>query len=866
MSLPNRSTKLKVAFGYILLTALLFASIGYIFQEMQSLTGTSDDEAILSRRRHVTNQIIGQLYQAEVIGQSLSTGQLGQYRQYKTAMEQANIALDSLRNLLTDSVQMARLDTVSILFMEKERNMRNLLRAIQQGGTDKIYKQHIDELIAEQDSLLSLPHVKRKVITHTNSYVIRKKPKSFIKRLGEVFAPGKGDSTQVNNVIQEEYTDTLTEAYSPADTVVTMLKDIQSRVTDTHQERMEMVNRRTQSLRLSGLKVSQKVNQLLSAIEEEEQALAQNKYMQEEHIRQKSIRTVAGIAIAAVVLAVLFLVLIWRDITRSNHYRRELEKAKRRAEDLLVAREKLMLTITHDIKAPVGSILGYTDLLERITTEERQRFYLDNMQSSANHLLSLVNSLLDYHRLDAHKMDINRVSFNPRQLFDTIYISFKPTATAKKLELNYECGEPLNRVYSGDPFRIRQILENLLSNALKFTKQGSITLRAALENGQLHFSVCDTGCGISTEEQKRIFQEFTRLHNAQGQEGFGLGLAITHKLVLLLGGEIRIDSEPGKGSCFHVYLPLDDAPHIQDAGDTYQSASTRDGKEDENRTVDSHKTLNENRVIDESGIVDLNGQKTSPTSGETANTGETIRLILIDDDRIQMQLTTAMLERSGVEVTCCEQPEELFNKLKESPFDALLTDIQMPAMNGFDLLKAVRTLDIPQAQALPVIAITARSDMDEAYFRSYGFSGCLHKPFTIHELLTTISQVTSKAISGADNTSVRQTPLNFSALTAFSEDDAEAATEIIRTFISETEKNRIRMEKALEEKDPAGITAMAHKLLPLFTMLGAERCIPSLKWLEEKRGTAGMTDEMADKTNFVLKEIQEVIREAEQHI
>lgn len=866
MSLPNRSTKLKVAFGYILLTALLFASIGYIFQEMQSLTGTSDDEAILSRRRHVTNQIIGQLYQAEVIGQSLSTGQLGQYRQYKTAMEQANIALDSLRNLLTDSVQMARLDTVSLLFMEKERNMRNLLRAIQQGGTDKIYKQHIDELIAEQDSLLSLPHVKRKVITHTNSYVIRKKPKSFIKRLGEVFAPGKGDSTQVNNVIQEEYTDTLTEAYSPADTVVTMLKDIQSRVTDTHQERMEMVNRRTQSLRLSGLKVSQKVNQLLSAIEEEEQALAQNKYMQEEHIRQKSIRTVAGIAIAAVVLAVLFLVLIWRDITRSNHYRRELEKAKRRAEDLLVAREKLMLTITHDIKAPVGSILGYTDLLERITTEERQRFYLDNMQSSANHLLSLVNSLLDYHRLDAHKMDINRVSFNPRQLFDTIYISFKPTATAKKLELNYECGEPLNRVYTGDPFRIRQILENLLSNALKFTKQGSITLRAALENGQLHFSVCDTGCGISTEEQKRIFQEFTRLHNAQGQEGFGLGLAITHKLVLLLGGEIRIDSEPGKGSCFHVYLPLDDAPHIQDAGNTYQSASTRDGKEDENGMVDSHKTLNENRVIDESGIADLNGQKTSPTSGETANTGETIRLILIDDDRIQMQLTTAMLERPGVAVTCCEQPEELFNKLKESPFDALLTDIQMPAMNGFDLLKAIRTLDIPQAQALPVIAITARSDMDEAYFRSYGFSGCLHKPFTIHELLTTISQVTSKAISGADNTSVRQTPLNFSALTAFSEDDAEAAAEIIRTFISETEKNRIRMEKALEEKDPAGITAMAHKLLPLFTMLGAERCIPSLKWLEEKRGTAGMTDEMADKTNFVLKEIQEVIREAEQHI
>ncbi len=369
MSLPNRSTKLKVAFGYILLTALLFISIGYIYQEMKSLSGTGDDEAILSQRRHVTNQIIGQLYQAEVIGQSLSTGQIEQYYRYQRAMKQATTALDSLRTLLTDSIQLARLDTVGMLFMDKERNMRNLLKAIQDGGTDILYKQHIDELIAQQDSLLSLPHVRKKVITHTNSYIIRKKPKSFFKRLGEVFSPGKADSTQVNNVIQEEYTDTLTEAYSPADTVVTMLKNIQSRVTDTQQERMEMVNRRTQSLRLSGLKLSQKVNQLLSTIEEEEQALAQNKHIQEEYIRQSSIRTVAGIAIVAVVLAIFFLVLIWRDITRSNHYRRELEKAKRRAEDLLAAREKLMLTITHDIKAPVGSILGYTDLLERMPVD-----------------------------------------------------------------------------------------------------------------------------------------------------------------------------------------------------------------------------------------------------------------------------------------------------------------------------------------------------------------------------------------------------------------------------------------------------------------------------------------------------------------
>lgn len=833
MSSPNRFTKLKVAFGYLLLTAMLFASIGYIYREMQSLTETGDDEAILTQRKHVTNQIIGQLYQAEVIGQSLSAGQLEQYYRYKAAMQQANEAVDSLRFLLKDSVQLARMDTVGMLLVEKEKNMRNLLKAIHDGGTDRIYREHIDKLIAEQDSLLSLPHVRRKVVTHTNSYVIHKKPKGFFKRLGEVFAPGKADSTQVSNVIQEEYTDTLTEAYSPADTVVTLLKDIQNRVTDTQQARMETVNRRTQLLRLNGLKLSQKVNQLLSTIEEEEQALAQHRHRQEEDIRQDSIRTVAGIAITAVVLAILFLILIWRDITRSNHYRRELEKAKRRAEDLLVAREKLMLTITHDIKAPVGSILGYTELLDRITGEERQRFYLKNMQSSANHLLSLVNSLLDYHRLDAHKMEVNRLAFNPHQLFETIYVSFRPIAVSKKLELHCDCAKALDRTFLGDPFRIRQIVENLLTNALKFTPSGNIGLRAALENGQLHFSVSDTGCGISEEEQKRIFHEFTRLHNAQGQEGFGLGLAITRKLVLLLGGEIRIESEQGKGSTFHVYLPLPEASDTASADNKETSPDNRDEK----------------------------AKEPMPP----------LHLILIDDDRIQLQLTRAMLEHTGITVTCCEHPDELFHKLKEETFSALLTDIQMPAMNGFELLKAIRELDIAQAHTLPVIAITARSDMDEAYFRSQGFAGCLHKPFTTAELMKTIAQLEETEIPEEESPvptpadSASEHP-DFSTLTAFSADDPEAAAEIMQTFIAETRQNHERLEQAVAQKDMATITAIAHKLLPLFTMLGIKKCIPSLVWLEQHRQATEFTDEAADKATAVMEEINKVLRQAEEHV
>lgn len=835
--MPRLSTQLKVASGYILLTLLLFVSISYINSEMKALTETDSYETILNLRRRATNEIVGQLYEAEIIGQSLSAGQLGQYSRYKASMRKATSAVDSLRSLLTDSLQLSRLDTVEALLLEKERNMRNLLHAIQDKGTDKLYHQHIEKLIAEQYSLLSLPHVRRKVVTHTNSYTIHKKPKSFFKRLGEVFAPGKGDSTKVNNVIQEEYTDTITESYSPADTVATLLKNVQSRVTDTHQMQMKTVNQRTQSLRLSGLKLSQKVNQLLATIENEGTTMAYRKQTQEENIRQSSARTVAGIAIVAVLLAIIFLIFIWRDITRSNHYRKELEKAKKRAENLLEAREKLMLTITHDIKAPVGSILGYTDLLERITTEERQRFYLTNMQSSANHLLSLVNSLLDYHRLDAHKMDINRMAFNPRQLFDTIYLSYKPTTAAKHLELSYECGTPLDKLYTGDPFRIRQIAENLLSNALKFTQQGSIALRAALENGQLHFSISDTGCGITPAEQQRIFQEFTRLHNAQGQEGFGLGLAITRKLIQLLEGDIRIESEAGKGSCFHVYLPLPEAP---------AAAQTAPGP-----------------------AAPQHNDKLEALTGTTP-----LKLILIDDDRIQLQLTAAMLNRPGITVACCGHPDELFEKLQAERFDVLLTDIQMPAMNGLDLLKAIRSLPAKQAQSIPVIAITARSDMDATYFRSKGFAGCLHKPFTMNEITEAIAKAASCKLPPAESTAPHQpetptsqaTALNFSALTAFSEDDPDAAAEIIRTFVSETEKNRQQMETALRRKDIEGIAAMAHKLLPLFTMIDASTCTATLSWLEQKRGSGEITQEAMEKTNFILKETEEIIRQAKMQV
>jgi signal transduction histidine kinase/CheY-like chemotaxis protein/HPt (histidine-containing phosphotransfer) domain-containing protein len=828
------STSFKIVIGYILLVGLLIGAFTYTMQQMNLLTTPTSLRDQLDHRRHITHRIISQLYDAEIIGQTLRTGKLNEYYHYLKAMKEVNASIDTLETILTDTLQQARLDTVRTLLQNKQWNMYAVLEAMRNTPTDQIYQEQLDSLIAQQDSLLSTPHIRRKVITHHNSYTIHHKKKGFFKRLADVFAPGKEDSTQVSNVIQEEYTDTLDEVYSPIDTISTMITGIQHKVFQTRQKETEMLNTRISSLRVIGSGLSQRVNQLLENIEHDEQEAARTKLMQEEEIRKEAAETMAKIAIAAFVLVLVFSIVIARDITRNNHYRRELEKAKSYAENLLVVREKLMLTITHDIKAPAGSIIGYIDLLIRLVNDRRQQFYLSNMKSSAQHLLALVTSLLDYHRLEAGKMDLHPVAFNPHELLTDIYNSFLPLAEKKQLQLDFKEKLPETLTLEGDPFRIRQIVENLLSNALKFTAAGGITLQAEYHGNQFVFSVSDTGCGMTASEQERIFKEFTRLSSAQGQEGFGLGLSITRKLVELLLGRIDIESAPGKGSTFKVSMPL---PSIS--------------------------------------------PKPAPGSKEPAITLPKIhlRIAIIDDDRIQMHLTEAMLHNATeevkgfkVETVCCEQPEELIEQLKNRTFDLVFTDIQMPAMNGFELLHHLRNQNFAQAQSIPVIAITARGDMNENDFQQKGFAGMLQKPFNQSELKKVVKNALNH-LTVSDNIpdtlpvqkDTHETsphtdqPYNFSPLTAFSEDDPEAAKEILRTFAQETQKNMEKLQTAISNKDMEALCATAHKMLPTFLMIEAQKAIPLLKWLEQQRGTQSYTPEAEQAAETVIAETKQVL-------
>ena len=735
-----------------------------------------------------------------------------------------------MENLMSsDNSDILRTDSLIGLLREKDANTVRLLRTLSEANDSMISAREVEQIIAEQDTIITQQRVQRRVTARRDTVVTQPKKKGFFRRLGEVFVPPRKDSAVQVQTTLEVATDTVLDAYNPVDSLHAKLRTVAQQKKATN----SVIQRRKRTLQRLDHALSARIDSLLKGYEQETLLRAREEAEYQKAVRHRSATIISGIAAGAVVLSVIFLVMIWRDVTRSNRYRRQLEEANRFAEELLASREKLMLAITHDFKAPLGSIMGYADLLSRLTVDGRQRFYLDNMKTSSEHLLKLVTDLLDFHRLDLHKAEINRVTFHPARLLEEIYVSFEPLTSAKGLSLKCEIDPELKGTFISDPLRLRQIVNNLLSNAVKFTSEGGITLTASfVPKG-------DPGKGMEPGDRERIFQEFTRLPGAQGEEGFGLGLSIVRMLVQLLEGHIEVDSVLGKGSTFTLRVPL------------YPVA------------------LNDTSEVNE--------QKNENSSSSPAQT-PALHILLIDDDRIQLTLTSAMLAQSGITSVACLQLDELLEALRTDTFDVLLTDVQMPAMNGFDLLNLLRASNIPQAKTIPVIAVTARSDMQREEFLKHGFAGSLHKPFMVNELfaeldiekretglVTPQNHVETDAVQTdrVATEAVSVSALNFAALTAFSGDDPDAAKSILESFVTETRLNSDRLRQALDAEDTDGIAAMGHKMLPLFTLLGANELVALLKELEDSRGQV-FSEKIKEKSFSALAQIEDVVAQVEE--
>lgn len=833
MEEKNRHITRKVVWGYLLLLLIAVCAVGYVYSIIQQLAVEDKPDTSTRDKTYLVTNTLTLLYESEAMGHIVGKSS-NELINFNRTLNKADKNLDSLRLMLSDTIQQLKVDTIKYLLRQKRWNTLKLLETLNEWNAGQIYMEKIQQVIAVQDSVVKVerpdtipqPVVREIVEVKQDTVVVTKKEKKgFFRRLAEAFSPKEeADTNYVKNTTRQLVTDTVKIVYNPSDTIIQVLRNLQDTVADRREQLANTLLQRANNLRYNNSVLTSRINQMLRDIEEESVQQSIDRMQHKQSLLKETTRLIGGIGLIAIIVAIVFLVIIIRDISRSHYYRQQLEKAKQYAEDLLRSRENLILTISHDIRAPLSSIIGFIDLLLKRNPDERQRYYLDNMSGSSKHILSLVNDLLDFHRLEAGQIEIHPVPFSVSTLIQEIYVSFDPLAEAKglKLRLDVKSGY-MEQTYLGDTNRLRQVINNLLSNAIKFTPEGTVVLRAAITKKyekmyELDVTVSDAGPGIPEAEQERIFGDFTRLQGSEKVEGFGLGLSITRRLVDLLKGTLNLHSVVGQGSDFILTLPIP----LSD--------------------VVLKQAVVEEEAEAEPEVVSLAGERT-------------VYCLLVDDDAIQLALTEELLKRSRVEVVCVSNPHAVLDILKNTVFDAIITDIQMPGMDGFHLLKMIRESGIQGTDKVPVIALSASVANEHSHYIEAGFTGFLSKPFTAVQLIELLNQLLTVHLEPV-------VKIDFSTLTAFAGEDKEASASILKTFTEETNKSIDLLRKALQEEDRSEASRLSHKLIPLLTMLGANNLVQKLRILERNDEKELTREGWKTLLAEVIDNVTDIVRQA----
>ena len=692
--------------------------------------------------------------------------------------------------------------TMTALLKEEQNSLHGLSDVLNEKDPKSYLKQKMNELNNGKDSVVVHQKVAKTHEAQRTTVEITKSKKGFLRRLADAFKKEHAETLSVHRDSNHAVIDTITPV-NVAENVADILEQIDKKEKSAHQDKAQAVSREMRDLQMANAQLALRSAQQLNDIHQRERSEMQKSINQAMQARQHLLWQIELLAIIAIVAVLILFTYIWQDSKKERLYRENLEEANEEIkaaneeiQRVMKQRERLLLTITHDIKAPAASISGFIDLLKEDVKGERAIQCLNNMKHSATHLSQLVASLLDYHQLENKQIQIHSERFSPALLIQQSVEEFSLQAHQKGLTINCDITDHTpdrETFYLGDAFRIHQIINNLLSNAIKYTDHGSILVTASWNN-QLILSVADTGKGMTAEETQKIFQAFTRLKSAQGIEGTGLGLSITHELISLLGGNIQVESVVGKGSKFTVILP------IKKAADT--------GKETEKGAQLLPKDTNE--------------VENKPLSFRNN------KLLILDDDKLQLQLLQEMLHRiigDTWQVFVCLHVSEALTLLHDEQPSLMLLDIEMPEMNGMDFIRHINH------SQMKVVAMTAHDSSILEELQKAGFDNCLFKPFRIEKLqeILGVSKASNQQVT--ENESKAKQSL-FAPFLAFAGDDPEAEAELIQTVKEEMSHYESTLKTALTAPslNTSAIGMAAHKLLPIATMLQLD-CLEPLQAL-----------------------------------
>jgi signal transduction histidine kinase/CheY-like chemotaxis protein/HPt (histidine-containing phosphotransfer) domain-containing protein len=480
------------------------------------------------------------------------------------------------------------------------------------------------------------------------------------------------------------------------------------------------------------------------------------------------------IVVIIAVLGTMFLVFsVLKEIRLNRSYQEDLEISRKKSEQLARSKQEFLANMSHEIRNPLHVIQGYRTILEKSALESDQMSSLKMIGFASDTLIEIVDDILDFSKLEAGKLKIDKQPFDPLKLFGAIQNLYELTAREKKLEFKWNLNFPEGNFLIGDELRIKQVMNNLLSNAFKFTKQGKVTVKVNWINNNLEIEIKDTGIGMNPEELKKVFLEFDQADTSISRKfgGTGLGLSIVQRLVNLMQGELVASSEPGVGTTMSLRIPMGLSPVVEGAWDKKKTE-----------------------------FIDLKG----------------LDILLVDDDKVGLRYLETVLTYFGANVISYPGGISYRDDFEPTDLDLALIDIQMPEFSGFDVAKSIRSF--PEFAKLPLLAMTANVFVDEKErLLAEGFDGLILKPFQESSLVAVLGDFFPERLEAAD-ASIDSYPLdenelfNLTDLDKFCMGDQELLTDIVRDLIRDTETDLQKITRARLNNRWSEILEICHQL------------------------------------------------------
>jgi len=807
----KRSITVKVVAGYAIVAILAGLAVWYVYNQVVAYSEIAQSNTENNQQLILVSEISTNLNESENTSRRLiQSGEEKELANYNAQIDTIKAKLKLLEQTYENIDLENEADSITKLLDQKTENLKELVALRDTDRNTNYYSKALGEL--------------KNIDASFKDY-------SYENRFRNLKSYQKDVLVKWLEYSKEDNAERITT--QRLDSIVKSVKRVLTDLEFANRQFQNEVIQKENELLNNDLILNQQLQSLLSELElkERENSVERAEVFQNMLNKTSNIIFLGGSIILLIIL--YFIINIVGDVTRSQRYRVQLEEAKEFAESLLASREQFMAAITHDLRSPLTTVMGYTDLIQKTNLDEKQKHYLTQIKKSSQFILRLVNDLLDLSKLEAGKMLVEKLSFNPKKLLNDTVNNIIPAEKNKDVKIIIEVSDETNVQIESDPFRIKQILANLISNAWKFTEKGSILIAAELqektgENHILEIRVKDSGIGISREMQANIFEEFSQEDSSIEKRfgGSGLGLAITKRLTELLDGKIKVESEQGKGSEFIISIPV------------VKLSETREEVEREENTED--------------------------TTDEKHFASKGMRALIVDDEPGQLSLTVEVAKSMSFEIETAENGKQALEKLKNFNFDIVLTDIQMPIADGFELIKTIRNNE--KFKGIPVIALSGRTDIPINVYKQAGFQNKLLKPYKSKDLKRNISELLdlkheeTEMPEAVENGKLKSENYDLSDIYEFSGHDDDAMQTIMQAFLEGATSSTRELEAAFKEKDSDKMGQLAHRMLPMLRQMKANEVIAVLVKMEAR-------DEVSpSEFAYFQRKIKELISSLEEAI